>query len=40
LVLDPKKKHLKKVIAHLSEYEEKENVDPYLITLISKIGIE
>lgn len=40
LVLDPKKKHLKKVIAHLSEYEPKEKVDPYLIDLIVKISIE
>lgn len=40
LVLEPKKKHLKKVIAHLSEFEEKENVDPYLISLMVKIGIE
>ncbi len=40
LVLDPKKKHLKKVIAHLSEFEPKEKVDPYLIDLIVKIGIE
>jgi hypothetical protein len=28
LVLDPKKKHLKKVIAHLCEIEQRENVDP------------
>jgi hypothetical protein len=40
LVLDPKKKHLKKVIAHLSEFEPKENVDPQLISLIIKIGID
>lgn len=40
LVLDPKKKHLKKVIAHLSEFEPKEKVDPYLIDLIVKISIE
>ncbi len=40
LVLDPKKKHLKKVVAHLCEYEKKENVDPYLINLIVKISIE
>lgn len=40
LVLDPKKKHLKKVIAHLSEFEPKDKVDPYLIDLIVKISIE
>lgn len=40
LVLQPKKKHLKKVIAHMSEYEDKEKVDSYLIDLITKIGIE
>ena len=40
LVLDPKKKHLKKVIAHLSEFEDKTKVDPSLINLIIKIGIE
>lgn len=40
LVLDPKKKHLKKVIAHLQEFEPKEKVDPHLITLIVKICIE
>jgi hypothetical protein len=39
-VLDPKKKHLKKVIAHMSEFENKEKVDPHLINLIVKIGIE
>ena len=38
--MDPKKKHLKKVIAHLSEFEPKDNVDPYLIDLIVKISIE
>lgn len=40
LVLDPKKKHLKKVVAHLSQFEPKDKVDPQLITLIVKIGIE
>lgn len=40
LVLDPKKKHLKKVVAHLCEFEPKEKVDPHLINLIVKIGIE
>lgn len=40
LVLDPKKKHLKKVIAHLSEFEQKDKVDAHLINLIVKIGIE
>ncbi len=38
--MDPKKKHLKKVIAHLSEFEPKDKVDPYLIDLIVKISIE
>ena len=40
LVLDPKKKHLKKVIAHLSEFEAKEKVDSSIINLIVKIGID
>ena len=40
LVLDPKKKHLKKVIAHLSEFEPKEKVDSSIINLIVKIGID
>ena len=40
IVLDPKKKHLKKVVAHLCEFETKEGVDPHLISLIVKIGIE
>jgi hypothetical protein len=40
LVLDPKKKHLKKVIAHLSEFEAKEKVDASIINLIVKIGID
>jgi hypothetical protein len=40
LVLDPKKKHLKKVIAHLSEFEPKEKIDATLVSLIVKIGIE
>ena len=39
-MLDPKKKHLKKVIAHLSEFEPKEKVDATIISLIIKIGIE
>jgi hypothetical protein len=40
LVLDPKKKHLKKVIAHLSEFEAKDKVDSSIINLIVKIGID
>ena len=40
LVLDPKKKHLKKVIAHLSEFEAKDKVDASIINLIVKIGID
>jgi hypothetical protein len=40
LVLDPKKKHLKKVIAHLQQFEDKALVDPLLIKLIVKICIE
>jgi hypothetical protein len=40
LVLDPKKKHLKKVVAHLCEYESKDKVDPHLISLIVRIGME
>lgn len=40
LVLEPKKKHLKKVIAHLSEFEPKEKVDSSIINLIVKIGID
>ena len=40
ILLDPKKKHLKKIIAHMTEYEDKVNVDPSLIDMIVKIGIE
>lgn len=40
LMLYPKKKHLKKVIAHLMQYEQKENVDSKLINMIIKIGVE
>lgn len=40
LVLMPKKKHFKKVVQHLITFEKKENVDPSLITLIIKIGID
>jgi hypothetical protein len=40
LVLQPKKKHLKKVIAHLCEFQPKDQVDPSLIGLIVKISIE
>jgi hypothetical protein len=40
LVLNPKKKHFKKVVAHMIEFEEINNVDPELINLMVKIGIE
>jgi hypothetical protein len=40
LVLNPKKKHFKKVLAHLQEFEPKEKVDPLIINLIVRIGID
>lgn len=40
LVLEPKKKHFKKVLAHLIEHEPKEKLDPVLISLIVRIGID
>lgn len=40
LVLEPKKKHFKKVVKHLIEFEDKSQVDDRLINLIIKIGIE
>lgn len=40
LVLHPKKKHFKKVVTHLLKYEPKELVDPTLINMIIKIGID
>ena len=40
LVLEPKKKHFKKVLAHIIEHEPKDKVDPVLISLIVRIGID
>ena len=40
LVLNPKKKQFKKVIAQLCEFEDKKNVDETLLDLIIKIGIQ
>lgn len=40
LVLEPKKKHLKKVIAHMTEYEHKDKIDPELIMMVTQIAIE
>lgn len=40
VALHPKKKHFKKIVAHLTEYEDKENVDSQLIDLITFIGID
>lgn len=39
LTLKPKKKHFKKIVEHLKEYEDKSMVDPELINLIIKVGI-
>jgi uncharacterized protein YeeX (DUF496 family) len=39
LLLDPKKKHLKKVIAHIKKFETKATVDPLYIDLIASICI-
>ena len=39
LALQPKKKHFKKIIAHMQEYEKKEEIDQTIINLIVKIGI-
>jgi len=40
LILDPKKKHFKKVIAYLMAYEDKEKIDPEIFELIVKIGVD
>ena len=40
LMLQPKKKHFKKVVEHMLKFEKKELVDPFLINLIIKIGID
>lgn len=40
LQLFPKKKHFKKVVAHLLQFEDKKLVDPHIISMVVKIGIE
>jgi hypothetical protein len=40
LALHPKKKHFKKVVKHLIEYEKPENVDPELLEMIIRIGVD
>lgn len=40
LMLAPKKKHFKKVVAHFIKYEHKNNLDPRILKMIIKIGIE
>ena len=40
LILDPKKKHLKKLITYLMTYEDKTKIDPEIYNLIVKVGIE
>lgn len=39
LVLEPKKKHFKKVIAHLEQFEQREEISEDIINLIVQIGI-
>lgn len=40
VALNPKKKHFKKIIEHLISYQDKTQVDPALLELISYIGID
>jgi len=40
VALHPKKKHFKKIVAHLMQFESKENVESQLIDLITFIGID
>lgn len=40
VALHPKKKHFKKIVAHLTQFENKENVESQLIDLITFIGID
>lgn len=40
VALHPKKKHYKKIIQHMLQFEDKDNVDPELIELLTFIGID
>ncbi len=40
VALHPKKKHFKKIVSHLTQFENKENVESQLIDLITFIGID
>lgn len=40
VALKPKKKHFKKIIQHMIEYEERENIPSELLELVAFIGIE
>ncbi|CDW78620.1 UNKNOWN [Stylonychia lemnae] len=40
LALHPKKKHFKKVVKHLLEFEQKENIDAELLDMIIRIGVD
>ena len=39
LILKPKKKHFKKIVYHMLEFEDKSNVDQELLSQIIRIGI-
>ena len=40
VALHPKKKHYKKIVQHMLQYEDKENVDPELLQLMIFVGID
>ena len=40
VALHPKKKHFKKIVAHMTQFENKENVESQLIDLVTFIGID
>lgn len=40
VALHPKKKHYKKIIQHMLQFEDKDNVDPELLELLTFIGID
>lgn len=40
MALYPKKKHYKKLMQHVIQYEEKDNISPELMRLLIGIGID
>lgn len=40
VALYPKKKHFKKIIQHMIQYEDRDNVDPAMLELLVFIGID